>query len=141
MADAETIGPDTPIRLETAARLAFPDGSISAGSLRREGRRGRLIVWRIAGKDMTSLAEIEAMKRLCRLPAKPQDSGCGQPESAETRAPKPQPGSSSTEANKLPLAAARARIRKLSQRSSDTSKKSTRRRGENVISIGSRSQT
>lgn len=47
----DEIGPDTPLRLAVAASLAFPDGSMTASSLRREGARGRLVVERIAGKD------------------------------------------------------------------------------------------
>ena len=48
-------GPDTPLRLDVAAKLAFPDGSVTAGSLRREARAGRLVIERIAGKDFTTL--------------------------------------------------------------------------------------
>jgi hypothetical protein len=39
--------------------LAFPDGSMSASGLRREAARGRLVIERIAGKDYTTLANIE----------------------------------------------------------------------------------
>ena len=41
------IGPDTPLRLGVAAALAFPDGSMTASGLRREGARGRLVIERI----------------------------------------------------------------------------------------------
>ena len=47
----ENIDPDTPLRLGIAAAVAFPDGSMTASGLRREGARGRLILERIAGKD------------------------------------------------------------------------------------------
>jgi hypothetical protein len=61
------IAPDTPLRLSVAAALAFPDGSMTASGLRRECARGRLVVERIAGKDYTTLANIERMRELCRL--------------------------------------------------------------------------
>src|SRR5215472_17487648 len=58
---------DTPLRLHEAARIAFPDGSVSAQTLRRERDRGRLAVERIAGKDYTTLGAIQEMRRLCRV--------------------------------------------------------------------------
>ena len=64
---AEQIGPNTPVRLSVAAALAFPDGSITASGLRREGSRGRLQIERIAGKDYTTLAEIGRMRERCRV--------------------------------------------------------------------------
>ena len=57
---------DTPLRLDVAAALAYPDGSMTASGLRREHRRGRLIIERTAGKDYTTLADIERMRALCR---------------------------------------------------------------------------
>jgi hypothetical protein len=63
----ETITPDTPLRLAIAAALAFPDGSMSASGLRREAARGRLVIERIAGKDYTTLGNIERMREKCRL--------------------------------------------------------------------------
>ena len=66
----EKITPDTPLRLEIAAALAFPDGSMTTSGLRREGARGRLTIERIAGKDYTTLASIERMRELCRVEAK-----------------------------------------------------------------------
>src|SRR5258707_718880 len=58
---------DTPLRLAVAAKIAFPDGSLTASGLRRENRRGRLVIERIAGKDYTTLADIERMRQLCRV--------------------------------------------------------------------------
>jgi len=55
------IGDDQPLRLAVAAALAFPDGSMTASGLRREAARGRLVVERIAGKDYTTLANVERM--------------------------------------------------------------------------------
>jgi len=80
----EEISRDTPLRLSVAAALAFPDGSLGASGLRRESARGRLIVERIAGKDYTTLANIERMRELCRVEAKVRDSGSGS-DAAEPR--------------------------------------------------------
>ena len=75
---AETIVPNTDpnalLRLETAARAAFPDGSIKANGLRREAAAGHLVIYRIAGKDFTTLADIEGMKKQCRVQAKGRTS-------------------------------------------------------------------
>jgi hypothetical protein len=62
----DAIRPDTPLRLDVAAALAYPDGSMTASGLRREHKRGRLIIERTAGKDYTTLADIERMRELCR---------------------------------------------------------------------------
>jgi hypothetical protein len=71
----ETITPTTPLRLDVAAQLAFPDGSMTASGLRREGRRGHLVIERIAGKDFTTLQHIENMRLKCRDQQKAQGSG------------------------------------------------------------------
>jgi hypothetical protein len=70
--------PECPLRLAVAAKVAFPDGSMSASGLRREAHRGRLVVERIAGKDYTTLANIERMRELCRVQAKAPGCGSGQ---------------------------------------------------------------
>jgi hypothetical protein len=69
--------PDTPLRLAIAAAVAFLDASMTASGLRREAARGKLVVERIAGKDYTTLANIERMRELCRVEAKVPDSGSG----------------------------------------------------------------
>ena len=56
------------LRLSVAASLAFPDGGITAGSLRRKASRGRLEIWLIANKHFTTLGAIKQMRELCRLP-------------------------------------------------------------------------
>jgi hypothetical protein len=63
--------------LGIAAALAFPDGTMTASGLRREAMRGRLVIERIAGKDYTTLSNIERMRELCRVEAKAPDSGSG----------------------------------------------------------------
>jgi hypothetical protein len=83
MPPPEKITPDTPLRLEIAAAVAFPDGSMTAAGLRREAERGRLVIERVAGKDYVTLRNIEEMRELCRLHRKEPGSGCGG--NAETR--------------------------------------------------------
>jgi hypothetical protein len=74
--DAPEINSDSPLRLDVAAKIAFPFGGMTASGLRREAKRGRLIVERIAGKDYTTLRYIEEMKRQRRNePEKAQDCG------------------------------------------------------------------
>lgn len=63
---------DAPLRLSLAAKLAFPDGSMTASGLRREAARGRLRIERIANKDFVTLAEIKRMRELCLVPSSDQ---------------------------------------------------------------------
>jgi hypothetical protein len=72
----DAIRPDTPLRLDVAARVAYPDGSMTASGLRREAKRGRLVIERTAGKDYTTLAAIERMRELCRVKVEVRTSGC-----------------------------------------------------------------
>jgi hypothetical protein len=67
---AEHVPSDAPLRLSIAAKLAFPDGSMTASGLRREAARGRLHIERVAGKDYTTLEAIKRMRELCRVPAR-----------------------------------------------------------------------
>jgi hypothetical protein len=71
----QEIGPDTPLRLDVAARIAFPGGAMTASGLRREAARGRLTIERIAGKHFTTLRHIEEMRQRCRDPQKVLDYG------------------------------------------------------------------
>jgi hypothetical protein len=66
---------DTPLRLGIAAKMAFPDGSMTAAGLRREAAKGKLVIERVAGKDFTTLANIERMRELCQLHPKELDFG------------------------------------------------------------------
>ena len=74
----DQIADDTPLRLDVAAALAYPDGSMTASGLRREAARGRLVIERTAGKDYTTRTAIREMRRLCQLSVKAQGSGSGQ---------------------------------------------------------------
>ena len=53
-ASLTTIDRDAPIRLETAANIAFPDGSVTVSTLRKQIKSGRLKAWEIGGKHFTS---------------------------------------------------------------------------------------
>ena len=69
----ETITPTTPLRLDIAAQIAFPDGSVGVSGLRREIARGNLRAERIAGKIFVTLAAIQDMRTQCAV-QKGQDS-------------------------------------------------------------------
>jgi hypothetical protein len=75
----DAIKMDAPLRLDVAAALAFPDGSMTASGLRRESARGRLVIERIAGKDYTTLRDIGRMRELCRVESLGHTSGCSPP--------------------------------------------------------------
>src|SRR4051794_35216470 len=51
----ESITHDAPLRLDVAARLALPDGSILASDLRRESARGRLIAPRLLTRTQAAI--------------------------------------------------------------------------------------
>ncbi|WP_342727336.1 excisionase [Bradyrhizobium sp. B097] len=69
MSDDASITDDTPLRLAVAAELAFHGGGMTVSGLRLEASRGRLEIWRIARKDVTTLAAIREMRRLCQIPS------------------------------------------------------------------------
>src|SRR3954463_7833903 len=66
----ENVTPTTPLRLQVAARLAFPAGSMSASALRRLALSGQVDPARIAGKIFVTLNAIAEMRTRCRVPAK-----------------------------------------------------------------------
>ncbi|UQR64301.1 hypothetical protein LRP30_02985 [Bradyrhizobium sp. C-145] len=68
----ENVGPTTPLRLQVAARLAFPDGSLGVPGLRNEIAKGRLRCEKIANKLYTTLEAIEEMRSLCRVKSPPE---------------------------------------------------------------------
>ena len=92
MASDDHIGANTPLRLKDAAKRAFPDGSISETTLRREAKRGRLVTERIANKDYTTLNAIEEIGNLCRAAPKDRTSFSEQTgQTAERRLDHPRP--------------------------------------------------
>jgi hypothetical protein len=110
----ESILPDSPVRLSVAAKIFFPDGSMTASGLRSEARKGNLTTERIAGKDYTTATYVEEMRSRCRVKAKEPDFGCNQPaDTTRARSSKRLSGSSETEISNEALDAARRSVQKL----------------------------
>lgn len=133
----QTVTDDTPLRLEIAAAIGFPDGSMTAAGLRTERDRGRLAVERIAGKDFTTLGAIAQMRKLCRsepkAPASTSDAGA---------AKSPLAGSSETAQNRSAQDALLRTLSKLKNGSPTTSLPNTNRRASgDVIPLKLRSLT
>ena len=83
-----SLSEDTPLRLDVAAVLAIPEGSMTARGLRMEASKGSLALERIAGKYYTTLRDIREMRALCRLPA--SAGGSSHDRSASRRQPSEQ---------------------------------------------------
>jgi hypothetical protein len=110
--DRAGVKDDEPLRLDVAAKLAFPDGSMTASGLRKENAKGRLVIERIAGKDYTTLNDIKDMRKLCRLERVPaygssQQDGLNMESSSNARF-----GSYETEQESAALVSARVKLRK-----------------------------
>jgi len=117
---------DKPIRLDVAARIAFPDGSIGPKGLRKERDRGRLTTEIIAGKEYTTLKAIEKMRELCRVQAKVLASSGERKASAKTAPLGALPvGGSGTEAISTARDALMAKLRMLKQNSPSSSQRSS----------------
>jgi hypothetical protein len=120
---------DTPLRLDVAARLAFPGGGMSASGLRKERDRKRLVIEKIAGKEFTTLRFIEQMRFLCREVPKEQGSGSSPKNETQTESsPGARHGLSGTDRTKSALAALEQTAKALSKPSPITSPKNTRPR-------------
>jgi hypothetical protein len=133
---------DVPLRLHVAAKRAFPDGTMTASGLRREAKRGRLVIERIAGKDYTTLANIERMRKLCQLP--PDRTSTSDASGRTRQVATGQSGSSRTGAVSEARAALRTMLKVPSERSPSTSPASTREphdKPETVIQMKSPSRT
>jgi hypothetical protein len=115
------IDPDAPLRLSEAARIAFPDGSMSVSGLRKERDRLNLVVEKIAGKEYTTLNRIQTMRDLCRVNPKGHDSTCV-PSAVlpQGRSKKLRDGSSSIPDTKKALDAARLIVASLNNGSPNT---------------------
>ncbi|WP_456730336.1 excisionase [Bradyrhizobium sp. USDA 3364] len=124
--DLSAIGPTTPLRLEIAARIAYPDGSMTKSGLRREIARGHLDCERVAGKQYVTLAGIEQMRVLCRGNRKVPASTSANAEDAK------QFGSSSMEETRSALVAAQTIAEALKRPSPTTSPPSTNQTGKIV---------
>jgi hypothetical protein len=127
--DLSAIGPNTPLRLSVAARLAYPDGSMTVSGLRVMIARGLLESELTANKVYVTLGDIEQMRAQCRENRKGRVSTSGNAE-GEDRS-----GSSSTDQSKSALAAAQAIGAELRKPSPPTSAKSTSPTGETVIQL------
>src|SRR5262249_46769205 len=122
------IADDVPLRLDVAAALAYPDGSMTASGLRREARKGRLSLERTAGKDYTTLGAIAKMRELCRLNPKARDCGCVKHDETAPDASHTKPsGSSATDLSKRAQSAAEMTVAELKSSLSNTSTESTPR--------------
>jgi hypothetical protein len=93
----DEIGGDVPLRLDHAAEVAFPDGTMTAAMLRRQANRGNLAVERIAGKLYTTLADIREMRRRCREEQKAPGSGFSRNGDPEATSNEPSGASLTTE--------------------------------------------
>jgi hypothetical protein len=71
---AADVADDALLRLRDAVEIMFPHGGMSASALRREAKRGRLAISRIAGKDFTTIGDIRGMIEQCRDRSSRQDS-------------------------------------------------------------------
>jgi len=106
--------PNTPIRLAVAAEKF----GLSSSALRREAHNGRLVIFRVAGKDWTTELAVREMFDKCRVKAKSYDSGSSQNDGRNVGTLQNTPtGSSKTEASELARAAALATANKLKQNS------------------------
>lgn len=118
--------PEKPLRLDIAAKIAFPDGTMGASGLRKERDRGRLVTEMIAGKEYTTLAAIERMRELCRVPAKePALSGERKAGRLTGHSGAKPAGTSKTVGDVTPQDVTRMRLKKLSDSLPSTSRKST----------------
>jgi hypothetical protein len=116
------VKPTTPLRLKVAARLAYPDGSMTATSLRRLIVDHKLAHEKIAGKYFVTLSAIEEMRASCHVPAKALDLLSKNP---ATDSPH---GSSETDSGPSALAAMKVNAAALRESLRTISSKSTTRR-------------
>lgn len=72
--DRSEITTDTPLSLDVAARIAFPDGSMSGLALRNAATRGDLGHAKIGGRVYTTLTDIERMVAARWVKAAPRRS-------------------------------------------------------------------
>src|SRR5450631_3423883 len=112
---AQFVDPDAPLRLEVAAKMAFPQGGITVSGLRREIARGRLEVEEIAGKYFTTLANIKRMREKCRVSVKDHASGNVQHDAKEVGPSPRQSGSLKTQGGISPQAALLAQLKDVHQ--------------------------
>ena len=76
--DRSEITDETPLRLDTAAQMAFPDGGVSKNALRSAAARGDLEHERLAGRIITTLRWVREWRERNRHPVHPRPN-LGQP--------------------------------------------------------------
>lgn len=130
----ENVEPDTPLTLESAATIAFPDGSVSGRTLAYYGRKGELKVWKIGRRSFTTLRSIEELNERCRE-RNSRPASCSATVMAGNHG-----GSSKMEQPNAALVAAKATLQQLKKSSQPTSSKNTDLNSETVVDIRSRSQ-
>ncbi len=123
--DRFMIEPDTPLRLSVAAKLAFPDGSMTESGLKTEHGKGNLECERIANKLYTTLNNIKQMRERCRESRRGQGSG-----SESEKAVRPYGSFSTPECLKSAQASANQIAEKLKRHSKPTSLQNIGRNGE-----------
>jgi hypothetical protein len=89
--ETSEITDETPLLLDVAARLAFPDGSVSALTLRNAAKRGDLGYERIGRRIYTTLAAIRDMRAAYRQKAKPRNAEASVPQTIGDQEPEPSP--------------------------------------------------
>jgi hypothetical protein len=140
--DQLPVSEDAPLRLAEAAKIAFPDGSISASGLRSEASKGRLTIERIAGKDFTTLQDIKRMRELCRVKAKKRASNFVPNDGvAMASSPITPPGASATATETLAQAALNRTLQGLNESSSITSRPNINQSEKSKTSKASKSPT
>lgn len=123
----ELVKPDTPLTLAVAAALAYPDGSMSAATLKALADNGKLTVERPGRTIYTTLRHIEEMREICRLMAKGHASGSDRHVGGRTAESLiPPHGTSETPAD---IAAARAAARTTFEVLSESLNGTSQRRG------------
>jgi hypothetical protein len=127
---------DTPQRLGVVAAQF----GLTAAALRTEAQRGRLVIARVAGKDWTSVAEVQRMFGLCRVTREALTCGSDQPAS-ERAAAIARYGSSETPDTSAALASAWASVKRLRRRSPTISPANMHRRVANATSPAYQSPT
>src|SRR3984957_10207287 len=123
------INNDMPQRLGVVAAQF----GLTTAALRTEAKRGRLVISRVAGKDWTSVAEVNRMFGLCRVTPEALTYGSGQ-SASERAAETPRYGSSETPDTSAALASAWASVERLRGRSPTISPANTHRRVANATS-------
>jgi hypothetical protein len=140
MTQRDDFSPQSPVSLDEAASVLLR-GLVKVGTLRRAADRGELATERLGRAIVTTPADIEAWRKLCRDRQKALAYGSDRREPKETNAAPPS-GSSSTESIRKAQAAALATAQKLKDGLRTTSPKNTPQKGSTVVPLPqSRSQT